>query len=88
MLISAATTTQGADVASRNGMTEQQEERLRGAVRAWLHAGDELARAADGGDPAEVMELADRATLARLLFEKTLADLGWTPPARGSRESG
>jgi hypothetical protein len=69
-------------------MTEQQEERLRGAVRDWLRAGDELAAAADGGDPAEVMELADRATLARLLFEKTLADLGWTPPVRGSRESG
>lgn len=76
-------------MASRNGMTEQQEERLKGAVRAWLRAGDELSAAADNGDPAEVMELADRATLARMLFEKTLADLGWTPPARGGgRESG
>jgi hypothetical protein len=68
-------------MATRNGMTEQQEERLRGAVRAWLHANDELATAADGGDDAAVvMELADRATLARLVFHQTLVDLGWTPP--------
>lgn len=68
---------------SRNGMTEQQEERLRAAVRAWLAAGDELSAAvADDVEPAEVMELADRATLARLVFHQTLAELGWTPPAR------
>jgi hypothetical protein len=67
----------------RNGMTEQQEERLRGAVRAWLAATDELASAArDSGDLTEVMELADRATLARLTFHGALVELGWTPPAR------
>ena len=70
-------------------MTEQQEERLRGAVRAWLATADELASAArDGDDVAVVMELAERATLARLVFHQTLVDLGWTPPAGGSRESG
>jgi hypothetical protein len=63
-------------------MTEQQEERLRGAVRAWLRAGDELASAVNGGDdPAVVMELADRATLSRLVFHQTLVELGWKPPA-------
>jgi hypothetical protein len=67
-------------------MTEQQEERLRGAVRAWLRAGDELASAADQGDePAAVMELAERATLARLLLDQTLVDLGWTPPTGPAR---
>jgi hypothetical protein len=69
-------------VATRNGMTEQQEERLRGAVRAWLRANDELASAVNGGDDAAaVMELADRTTLARLVFHQTLVELGWTPPA-------
>jgi hypothetical protein len=73
----------------RNGMTEQQDERLRGAVRAWLAAADELAGAArDGADVAEVMELADRATVARLTFHSTLVDLGWTPPASGPRQTG
>jgi hypothetical protein len=66
----------------RNGMTEQQEERLRGAVRAWLAATDELAGAArDDADLTQVMELADRATLARLTFHGALVELGWTPPA-------
>lgn len=70
-------------------MTEQQEERLREAVRGWLAAGDELAAAADAGEEAAVvMELADRATLARLLFHQTLVELGWTPPAAGKRDSG
>lgn len=74
---------------TRNGMTEQQEERLRSATRAWLRAGDDLATAvADDVDPPEVMELADRATLARLVFQQTLIDLGWTPPAPGPRETG
>jgi hypothetical protein len=64
-----------------NGMTEQQEERLRGAVRAWLAAADELAGAArDDADLTQVMELADQATLARLTFQRTLVELGWTPP--------
>jgi uncharacterized protein YecT (DUF1311 family) len=64
-------------------MTEQQEERLRAAVRAWLAASDEVAAAVAGDvEPAEVMELADRATLARLVFHQTLTELGWTPPAR------
>lgn len=73
----------------RSSMSEQQEERLRDAVRGWLRAGDELAAAhRDGEDAAVVMELAERATLARLLFRQTLVDLGWTPPAGGTRESG
>jgi hypothetical protein len=66
-------------------MTEQQEELLRGVVRDWLRAGDELASAVrDADDPAAVMELADRTTLARLVFHQTLVDLGWTPPAGGA----
>lgn len=70
-------------------MTEQQEERLRGAVRSWLAATDELATAQrDGEDVGVVMELAERATLARLVFHQTLVDLGWSPPAGGTRESG
>ena len=70
-------------------MTEQQEERLRGAARAWLTATDELTAAQDDGDDvAVVMELAERATLARLVFNQTLVDLGWTPPAGARRESG
>ena len=70
-------------------MTEQQEERLRGAVRAWLAAADELAAAdRDGADTGTLMELAERATLARLVFQQTLLDLGWTPPAGGMRGSG
>lgn len=74
----------------RSGMTEQQEERLREVVRAWLTAGDELAAAhRDEDDTAVVMELAERATLARLLFHQTLVDLGWSPPASGTpRETG
>ena len=67
-------------MAGRNGMTEQQEERLLGAVRAWVQANDDLTRAASGDDVAAVVELADRATLARLAFQQTLIDLGWTPP--------
>ena len=73
---------------SRNGMTEQQEERLRSVTRAWLAATDELARAAEGDDTAAVMELADRATIARLVFQQTLVDLGWMPPSFGHREGG
>jgi hypothetical protein len=74
---------------TRNGMTEQQEERLRGAVRSWLAAVDDLASAhRDGAEAAEVMELAERATLARLVFHQTLADLGWTPPAAGPDGTG
>ena len=70
-------------------MTEQQEERLRGVARAWLSAGDELASALrDETDPAELMELADRATLARLSLHQTLVDLGWTPPKPAPRENG
>ena len=70
-------------------MTDQQEERLRDAVRSWLAAGDELAAAGDAGeDVAVVMELADRATLARLLFHQTLVELGWTPPTGGRRDLG
>jgi hypothetical protein len=63
-------------------MTDQQEERLRSAARAWLRASDDVAAAIDdGSDAAEVMELADQATLSRLVFQQTLVDLGWTPPA-------
>ena len=70
-------------------MTEQQEERLRDAVSGWLKAGDDLAAAQrDSEDTAVVMELAERATLARLLFRQALVDLGWTPPASGSRGAG
>jgi hypothetical protein len=70
-------------------MTEQQEERLRAAMRAWLSSGDDLANAVrDDTDPAFVVELAERATLARLTFQQTLVDLGWTPPAAGQRETG
>ena len=70
-------------------MTEQQEERLREVVRGWLAAVEELAAAQhDGEDTAVVMELAERATLARLLFHQTLIDLGWTPPTSGIRETG
>jgi hypothetical protein len=70
-------------------MTEQQEERLRSAVRAWLGANDDLTAAQrDGEDVAVVMELAERTTLAKLVFNQTLLDLGWTPPAGGTRESG
>jgi hypothetical protein len=70
-------------------MTEQQEERLRAAVRTWLDAADDLTRAAhDAEDFAEVVELADRATLARLAFHQTLVDLGWTPPATPSHLAG
>lgn len=74
---------------TRNGMTEQQEERLRSATRAWLRATDDVANAINEGvDAPEVMELADRATLARLVFQQTLVDLGWTPPAPAPRETG
>lgn len=67
-------------------MSEQQEERLRDAVRAWLDATDDVARAAGAGeDVVLLMELADRATLARLAFHKTLVDLGWTPPPAAPR---
>lgn len=69
------------DVTRRTGMTEHQEEALRGAARSWLDAGDELAGAVrDGDDPAAIMELAERATLARLTFRQTLIELGWRPP--------
>jgi hypothetical protein len=62
-------------------MTQQQEERLRGVVRDWLVAGDDLASAVhESDDPAALMELADRATLARLVFHQALVELGWTPP--------
>ncbi len=67
-------------MAGRNGMTEQQEERLLGAVRAWVQASDDLTRAAQSDDVGAVVDLADRATLARLAFHQTLVDLGWTPP--------
>lgn len=67
---------------TRNGMTEQQEERLRTVVRDWLRASDDVGNAIhDGAEPAEVMELADRATLTRLVFQQTLVELGWTPPS-------
>ncbi len=66
------------------GMTQQQEERLRGAARAWLEAADELS-AAESAETVEMMELADRATLARLVFHQTLVELGWTPPAAPRR---
>lgn len=70
---------------TRRGMTEQQEERLRTVVRDWIAAGDDLASALrDGDDPAAVMELADRATLSRLVFHQTLLDLGWTAPSGGA----
>lgn len=76
-------------VTTRGGMTEQQEERLRSAARAWLRAADDMASAIDAGaDAPEVMELADRTTLARLLLQQTLVDLGWTPPAPPPRETG
>lgn len=76
-------------VSTRGGMTEQQEERLRAAAREWLRAADELTEAVEGGaDAPEVMELADRTTLARLVFQQTLVDLGWTPPAPAPRETG
>lgn len=76
-------------MAITRGMTDQQEERLRSAARAWLRASDDLATAVnDGGDAPEVMELADRATLSRLVFQQTLIDLGWTPPAPAPRETG
>jgi hypothetical protein len=88
MVISARQERRGVTVV-RNGMTEQQEERLRGAVRGWLAAGDELAQAdREGAETGVLMELAERATLARLVFQQTLVDLGWRPPAGGMRESG
>jgi hypothetical protein len=74
---------------SRNGMSEQQEERLRGAVRAWLAATEDVASAVrDDDDVATVMELAERATLARLVFQQTLVELGWTPPVGVPRDPG
>ena len=41
-------------MAGRNGMTEQQEERILGAVRAWVNASDDLTRAAQSDDVAAV----------------------------------
>ena len=74
---------------SRHGMTEQQEERLRGAEPRADGTADDLAAAhRDGEDVGIVMELSERATLARLVFNQTLVELGWTPPAGGTRGTG
>ncbi len=63
-------------------MTDQQEDQLRSAARAWIAAADRLDRAMQSADPGgDVMDAADAATIARLRFQQTLVQLGWTPPA-------
>jgi hypothetical protein len=70
-------------------MTEQQEDQLRSAARAWLDAIDRLDRAMAAPDAGpEVMDAADAATIARLRFQQTLILLGWTPPAPVGSDQG
>lgn len=56
---------------------------LRGAMRAYLEAADRLDESASvGGEPRELLDLAEAKALAGLLLRKALEKHGWTAPAR------
>lgn len=55
---------------------------LRAAMRAFLHAADELAAQAElGGEARQLLDLAESKTVAGLALRKSLEQAGWTAPA-------
>ncbi len=56
---------------------------VRAAMREYLAAADALDGAAEiGGQPRDLLDLAERKALAGMLLRKALEKQGWTAPAR------
>lgn len=58
-------------------MSEFDDERLQGAMRAYLRAVDSLADAAGDVDDKAMLEAADAKRLAELVLRSRLAESGW-----------
>ena len=67
-------------------MSEFDDQRLQGAMRAYLRAVDTLAGAADDVDDKAMLEAADAKRLAELVLRSRLAESGWALNRRESVE--
>lgn len=63
-------------------MSEFEDPRLQGAMRAYLRAVDALADAAGDVDDKAMLEAADAKRLAELVLRSRLAESGWSPGRR------
>lgn len=59
-------------------MSEFEDQRLQGAMRAYLRAVDALADAAGDADDKVMLEAADAKRLAELVLRSRLAGYGWS----------
>jgi hypothetical protein len=56
---------------------------VRSAMRSFLEAADRLDDVASvGGEPRDLLDLAEAKSMAGLLLRKELEKAGWRPPAR------
>jgi hypothetical protein len=56
---------------------------VRSAMRSYLEVAEQLDEAAVvGGDPRDLLDLAERKAMAGLLLRKALEKQGWTAPTR------
>jgi hypothetical protein len=72
-------------------VTDFDDARVRGAMRAFLRAADELDEAAASSSsdaPREIMDKADAKTLAEMTLRKNLENAGWVAPREVSRRTG
>jgi hypothetical protein len=62
---------------------------VREAMRSFLAAAAQLEEAAQvGGEPRDLVDLAEKKAMAGLLLRKSLERQGWRPPVRSEAESG
>ena len=61
--------------------TSFDDRTLRAAMAAYLKAADALDAASElGGEPRDLLELAETKAMAGMALRKRLADLGWNAP--------
>lgn len=64
------------------------DDAVRTAMRSYLAAAEQLDVAAGvGGQPRDLLELAEQKAMAGLLLRKALERHGWTAPARAEAEA-
>jgi hypothetical protein len=63
------------------------DDTLRDAMRGYLDAAQRLDEAASlGGEPRDLLDLAESKAMAGMLLRKALERQGWTAPARAAQE--
>jgi hypothetical protein len=70
---------------ARMPQTAFDDSTVRAAMRAYLEAADALDASAElGGEPRDLLDVAERKTVAGMQLRKTLERQGWTAPVRAA----